>query len=107
VDKSLSKAIMQARTAKENAKERLATAINEKPRVVAEYDPEEPVSWLEHAQVKPWAEALGGCSAKWCPLICQPRGQKLRASTVNRGGPPKSRSDAFIYLARIGNININ
>jgi ribosome-binding protein aMBF1 (putative translation factor) len=39
VDKSLSKAIMQARTAKNHAKE-LATAINEKPQVVAEYDPE-------------------------------------------------------------------
>jgi putative transcription factor len=37
VDKSLSKAIMQARTAKKITKE-LATAINEKPQVVAEYE---------------------------------------------------------------------
>jgi putative transcription factor len=35
VDKSLSKAIMQARTAKKITQKELATAINEKPQVVA------------------------------------------------------------------------
>eukprot|EP00549_Striatella_unipunctata_P021784 CAMPEP_0118711960 /NCGR_PEP_ID=MMETSP0800-20121206/24461_1 /TAXON_ID=210618 ORGANISM="Striatella unipunctata, Strain CCMP2910" /NCGR_SAMPLE_ID=MMETSP0800 /ASSEMBLY_ACC=CAM_ASM_000638 /LENGTH=165 /DNA_ID=CAMNT_0006616779 /DNA_START=102 /DNA_END=599 /DNA_ORIENTATION=- len=38
VDKSLSKAIMQARTAKKMTQKELATAINEKPQVVAEYE---------------------------------------------------------------------
>lgn len=38
VDKSLSKAIMQARTAKKLTQKELATAINEKPQIVAEYE---------------------------------------------------------------------
>jgi putative transcription factor len=38
VDKSLSKAIMQARTAKKMTQKDLATAINEKPQVIAEYE---------------------------------------------------------------------
>mmetsp|Transcript_6143 Transcript_6143/g.12855 ORF Transcript_6143/g.12855 Transcript_6143/m.12855 type:complete len:178 (-) Transcript_6143:491-1024(-) len=38
VDKSLSKAIMQARTAKKLTQKDLATAINEKPQVIAQYE---------------------------------------------------------------------
>ena len=38
VDKSLSKAIMQARTAKKLTQKDLATAINEKPQVIGEYE---------------------------------------------------------------------
>eukprot|EP00978_Attheya_sp_CCMP212_P021244 scaffold61840_cov35-Attheya_sp.AAC.1 len=38
VDKSLSKAIMQARTAKKMTQKDLATAVNEKPQVIAEYE---------------------------------------------------------------------
>mmetsp|Transcript_33412 Transcript_33412/g.37345 ORF Transcript_33412/g.37345 Transcript_33412/m.37345 type:complete len:158 (-) Transcript_33412:184-657(-) len=38
VDKSLSKAIMQARSAKKMTQKELATAINEKTQVVAEYE---------------------------------------------------------------------
>jgi putative transcription factor len=38
VDRSLSKAIMQARTAAKLTQKELATAINEKPQVVAEYE---------------------------------------------------------------------
>eukprot|EP00527_Entomoneis_sp_CCMP2396_P004340 CAMPEP_0198143270 /NCGR_PEP_ID=MMETSP1443-20131203/6253_1 /TAXON_ID=186043 /ORGANISM="Entomoneis sp., Strain CCMP2396" /LENGTH=176 /DNA_ID=CAMNT_0043806485 /DNA_START=30 /DNA_END=557 /DNA_ORIENTATION=+ len=38
VDKSLSKAIMQARTAKKLTQKELATACNEKPQVIAEYE---------------------------------------------------------------------
>jgi len=38
VDRSLSKAIMQARMAKKMTQKQLATAINEKPQVVAEYE---------------------------------------------------------------------
>jgi putative transcription factor len=38
VDKSLSKAIMQARTAKKLSQKELATKINEKPQVVGEYE---------------------------------------------------------------------
>merc|ERR1712012_81645 len=38
VDRSLSKAIMQARMAKKMTQKELATAINEKPQVVAEYE---------------------------------------------------------------------
>lgn len=38
VDKDLSKAIMQARTAKKLSQKELATKINEKPQVVGEYE---------------------------------------------------------------------
>jgi putative transcription factor len=38
VDKSLSKAIAQARTAKKMTQKELATAVNEKTQVVAEYE---------------------------------------------------------------------
>mmetsp|Transcript_28398 Transcript_28398/g.42010 ORF Transcript_28398/g.42010 Transcript_28398/m.42010 type:complete len:174 (+) Transcript_28398:108-629(+) len=38
VDKSLSKGIMQARTAKKLTQKQLATAINEKPQVIGEYE---------------------------------------------------------------------
>merc|ERR1739844_147919 len=38
VDKLLSKAIMQARMAKKMTQKDLATAINEKPQVIAEYE---------------------------------------------------------------------
>jgi putative transcription factor len=38
VDKSLSKAIMQARMAKKMTQKDLATAINEKPQVIGEYE---------------------------------------------------------------------
>jgi putative transcription factor len=38
VDKSLSKAIMQARTAKKMTQKDLATAINEKPQVIGQYE---------------------------------------------------------------------
>ena len=38
VDKSLSKAIMQARTAKKMTQKELATKINEKPQVIGEYE---------------------------------------------------------------------
>ena len=38
VDKSLSKAIMQARMAKKMTQKELATAINEKPQVIGEYE---------------------------------------------------------------------
>jgi putative transcription factor len=38
VDRSLSKAIMQARMAKKMTQKDLATAINEKPQIVAEYE---------------------------------------------------------------------
>jgi len=38
VDKSLSKAIMQARLAKKMNQKQLATAINEKPQVIQEYE---------------------------------------------------------------------
>lgn len=38
VDKSLSKAIMQARTAKKMTQKDLGTKINEKPQIIAEYE---------------------------------------------------------------------
>lgn len=38
VDKSLSKAIMQARTSKKMTQKDLATKINEKPQVIQEYE---------------------------------------------------------------------
>ena len=96
VDKSLSKAIMQARTAKKMTQKELATAINEKPQVVGEYESGKAIpnpqiiSKLERklgcklprpgkSKAPPKAGA-GGAGAK-----------KPAGGGVTRGGPPKRR----------------
>lgn len=96
VDISLSKAIMQARMAKKLTQKELATAINEKPQVVAEY---------ESGKAIPNPQIIGKIERK---LGCKlPRPGKSKAPTpdkkpgaaggaakstgVTRGGPPKRR----------------
>mmetsp|Transcript_51980 Transcript_51980/g.149841 ORF Transcript_51980/g.149841 Transcript_51980/m.149841 type:complete len:180 (-) Transcript_51980:210-749(-) len=100
VDKSLSKAIMQARTAKKMTQKELATAINEKPQVVAEY---------ESGKAIPNPQIIGKLERK---LGCKlPRPGKSKAppkagatgtaakkgatpaarAGITRGGPPKRR----------------
>lgn len=99
VDKSLSKAIMQARTAKKITQKELATAINEKPQVVAEY---------ESGKAIPNPAIIGKLERKLGVKLPRPGKSKVtnsakqgatgaktgaaaKASTVNRGGPPKRR----------------
>jgi putative transcription factor len=99
VDKSLSKAIMQARTAKKITQKELATAINEKPQVVAEY---------ESGKAIPNPAIIGKLERKLGVKLPRPGKSKVtnsakpsatgaktgaaaKPSTVNRGGPPKRK----------------
>lgn len=98
VDASLRKAIMQARTAKKMTQKELATAINEKPQVVAEYESGKAVpnpqiiSKLERklgvklprpGKSKPPPKA--GAGAKKTGATAAAR------AGITRGGPPKRR----------------
>lgn len=92
VDKSLSKAIMQARTAKQMSQKDLATAINEKPQVVAQY---------ESGKAIPNPQVISKLERKLGVKL--PRGGKSKAppkadgatpaakAGLTRGGPPKRR----------------
>jgi putative transcription factor len=98
VDKSLSKAIMQARTAKKITQKELATAINEKPQVVAEY---------ESGKAIPNPAIIGKLERKLGVKLPRPGKSKVtnsaktgpgaktgpaaKTNTVNRGGPPKRK----------------
>mmetsp|Transcript_1402 Transcript_1402/g.1920 ORF Transcript_1402/g.1920 Transcript_1402/m.1920 type:complete len:174 (-) Transcript_1402:160-681(-) len=92
VDLSLRKAIMQARTAKKMTQKELATAINEKPQVIAEY---------ESGKAVPNPQIIGKIERKLGCKLPRP-GKKSSApskggaggktgSTTTRGGPPKRR----------------
>merc|ERR1712138_283077 len=98
VDKSLSKAIMQARMAKKMTQKELATAINEKPQVVGEYESGKAVpnpqiiSKLERKlgcklprPGKSKAPPKAGAGAK------KTGGPKASRAGLTRGGPPKRR----------------
>ncbi|GAX29519.1 putative transcription factor [Fistulifera solaris] len=98
VDKSLSKAIMQARTAKKMTQKELATAINEKPQVVAEYESGKAIpngqiiSKLERQlgvklprPGKSTAPPKTGATGTGTTAV------KTGAAGVTRGGPPKRR----------------
>ena len=98
VDKSLSKAIMQARTAKKMTQKELATAINEKPQVVAEY---------ESGKAIPNPQIISKLERKLGTKLPRPGKSKLAKNTstttkkpgqssaaargITRGGPPKRR----------------
>jgi putative transcription factor len=99
VDKSLSKAIMQARTAKKMTQKELATAINEKPQVVAEY---------ESGKAIPNPQIISKLERKLGTKLPRPGKSKLpkkdgkttakkpgqsaaAARGITRGGPPKRR----------------
>ena len=104
VDKSLSKAIMQARTAKKLTQKELGTAINEKPQVVAEYESGKAIpnpqiiSKLERAlgcklprpgKSKPppaTTTATGSTAAK-----AKPGATPAAKAGITRGGPPKRK----------------
>jgi len=98
VDKSLSKAIMQARMAKKMTQKELATAINEKPQVVAEYENGKAIpngqiivkierklacKLPRPGKKKPAAKKGGAAGAKGV-------GGNIRGGAT-RGGPPKRR----------------
>ena len=102
VDKSLSKAIMQARTAKKMTQKELATAINEKPQVVAEY---ESGKAIPNPQIIGKLEQKLGCKLprpgkSKAPPKATATGTAAKAKTgstpaaragITRGGPPKRR----------------
>ena len=97
VDKSLSIAIMQARTAKGITQKELATAINEKPQVVGEY---------ETGKAIPNPQIISKLERKLGVKLPRPGKSKAPPKTgtagktggtvakgngVTRGGPPKRR----------------
>ena len=98
VDKSLSKAIAQARTAKKMTQKDLATAINEKPQVVAEY---ESGKAIPNPQIITKLEKQLGCKlprpGKPKPVAASKDPTKPGAipqgkvNALTRGGPPKRR----------------
>mmetsp|Transcript_14073 Transcript_14073/g.20262 ORF Transcript_14073/g.20262 Transcript_14073/m.20262 type:complete len:176 (+) Transcript_14073:83-610(+) len=96
VDKSLSKAIMQARTAKKMTQKDLATAINEKPQVLAQY---ESGKAIPNPQIISKIERKLGCKlprpgkSKAPPKTGAGGGTaaKKTGGGVVRGGPPKRR----------------
>jgi len=100
VDKSLSKAIMQARTGKKWTQKQLATAINEKPQIIGEYESGKAIpngaliTKIERAlgcklprpsKKKPATATSSSTGAK------KPTGSKYKGQTVTRGGPPARR----------------
>lgn len=97
VDKSLSKAIMQARTAKKITQKELATAINEKTQVVAEY---ESGKAIPNPQIISKIERKLGCklprpgkkpAAKKTATGGAGRTGGAKTGGTVRGGPPKRR----------------
>jgi len=93
VDKSLSKAIMQARTALKMSQKDLATAINAKPQVIQEY---------ENGKAIPDPGVISKLERKLKTKLPRP-GKKSKVAakegaakgkqqtTLTRGGPPKRR----------------
>ena len=99
VDKSLSKAIMQARTAKKMTQKELATAINEKPQVVAEY---ESGKAIPNPQIIGKIERKLGCKLprpgkssaapkKSATAAAGKTSVTTKQAALTRGGPPKRR----------------
>jgi putative transcription factor len=101
VDKSLSKAIMQARTAKKMTQKDLATAINEKPQLVAEYESGKAVP---NPQIITKMERKLGCKLPRPGKTSVPKkttaggpdtagtsGVTGKQASLTRGGPAKRR----------------
>ena len=96
VDKSLSKAILQARTAQKMTQQELAPALNEKPQVVAEYESGKAVP--NPQIISKLERKLGGKLPRpgksKAPAKAGAAGAKTGAaktSSLTRGGPPKRR----------------
>jgi putative transcription factor len=83
VDKSLSKAIMQARTAKGLTQKDLATAINEKPQVVAEY---------ESGKAIPNPQIILKLERKLGTKLPRPGKSKVPTPTTATGGAVKAKT---------------
>mmetsp|Transcript_7537 Transcript_7537/g.8687 ORF Transcript_7537/g.8687 Transcript_7537/m.8687 type:complete len:128 (+) Transcript_7537:102-485(+) len=93
VDKSLSKAIQQARMAKKMSQKQLATLINEKPQVIAEY---ENGKAIPNGQIIVKIEKKLGCKLPRPGKKKKAAGSAGAAGGVkkagaSRGGPPKRR----------------
>ena len=99
VDKSLSKAIMQARMAKKMTQKDLATAINEKPLIVQQYESGKAVP---NPQIISKLERKLGCKlprpgkSKAPPkagagAAAKKGGTPGQRAGLTRGGPPKRR----------------
>lgn len=98
VDKSLSKAIQQARMAKNMTQKELATAINEKPQIIAEY---ESGKAIPNGQIIVKIEQKLGCklprpgkkpSSGTSSSTSGAQGSGLKSTNgVTRGGPPKRK----------------
>ena len=101
VDKSLSKAIMQARTAKKLTQKDLATAINEKPQVVAEYEsgkaipnPQIIVKLERKLGVKlprPGKSQVPKATTTTATTGAAAAAAAKKGDGITRGGPPKRR----------------
>jgi putative transcription factor len=101
VNKSLSKAIQQARIAKKMTQKELATAINEKPQVIAEY---ENGKAIPNGQIivkierklgcklpRPGKKGGSGGAAKKKAGVSGMSNSAATRGGVVRGGPPKRR----------------
>ena len=98
VDKALSKAIQQARTAKKMSQKELATAINEKPQVLAQYESGKAIpnpqiiSKLERKLGTKLPRPGKSKLAKNTPTTAKKPGQSAAAARgITRGGPAKRR----------------
>jgi len=97
VDRSLSKAIQQARMAKKMTQKELATKINEKPQVIGEYESGKAVP---NGQIIVKIERALGCklprpgkkpAAKTTSGSTVKKVGGVSSSKMVRGGPPKRR----------------
>mmetsp|Transcript_20215 Transcript_20215/g.42811 ORF Transcript_20215/g.42811 Transcript_20215/m.42811 type:complete len:134 (-) Transcript_20215:408-809(-) len=93
VDKSLSKALMQARTAKKMTQKQLATAINEKPQVVAEY---------ESGKAIPNPQIISKLERKLGTKLPRPGKSKLAKDTKTSAKKPGQSAAAARGLTRGG-----
>ena len=96
VDKSLSKAIMQARMAKGMTQKELATAVNEKPQVVGEYETGKaiPNPQIISKMERKLGVKLPRPGKSQAPSKTGAAGKTAGAAKgngVTRGGPPKRR----------------
>jgi len=96
VDKSLSKAIMQARTAKKMTQKELATKVNEKPQVIGEYESGKAIP--NGALIVKIERALGCKLPRPGKKAVSKKGPAGKAAATQRmasrlttGGPPKRR----------------
>ena len=95
VDKSLSKAIQQARMAKKMTQKELATAVNEKPQVIGEY---ETGKAIPNPQIISKLERKLGVKLPRPGKSSAPKkagagktGGAAKGGGLTRGGPPKRR----------------